>query len=175
MDLKGAIGFKRHIQVLNYMLSNWPSTPVAYTHLVTVDTIASPPSHDADDYDEVSEAVVVPTTAVPNHLRNSASSSSLKRVSLTRRVSRMIVDEGGGEEGDVEWKEQEVTLVVTNQDLVTSSTILTSLVGFPLSPSLRKTHFELEFERSCFVSRETGQHCRERRVCGTLRGSVMLP
>nr|XP_009861411.2 rho GTPase-activating protein SYDE2 isoform X2 [Ciona intestinalis] len=28
IDLSAAIGFKRHIQVLNYMLSNWPDTPV---------------------------------------------------------------------------------------------------------------------------------------------------
>lgn len=130
MDLKGAIGFKRHIQVLNYMLSNWPSTPVAYHHLVT-DNIASPPSHDADDYDEVSGDATVMVPTVVDHLRNSTSSSSLKRVSLTRRVSRIIVpdecgDECGGGEGG-EWKEQEVTIVVTNQDLVTSSTILTSL------------------------------------------------
>ena len=30
MDLDAAIGFKRHIQVLNYMMSNWPADPVKY-------------------------------------------------------------------------------------------------------------------------------------------------
>ena len=30
MDLDAAIGFKRHIQVLNYMISNWPAQAVRY-------------------------------------------------------------------------------------------------------------------------------------------------
>ena len=39
MDLSAAIGFKRHIQVLNYMISNWPDEPVRdiYSQLAPVD------------------------------------------------------------------------------------------------------------------------------------------
>nr|CAB3266751.1 rho GTPase-activating protein SYDE2 [Phallusia mammillata] len=68
IDLSAAIGFKRHIQVLNYMLSNWPSEPVA---------VPRAPSPETNDTAE-----------------NRNSVNRMSCVSLTRRLSRVfIVDE----------------------------------------------------------------------------------
>uniref|UniRef100_H2ZJM6 Rho-GAP domain-containing protein n=1 Tax=Ciona savignyi TaxID=51511 RepID=H2ZJM6_CIOSA len=61
IDLAAAIGFKRHIQVLNYMLSNWPDTPVL------------PPGGHNSTGD------------------NRRSSQRMSCVSLTRRLSRVCV------------------------------------------------------------------------------------
>merc|ERR1719489_45705 len=78
IDITGAIGFKRHIQVLNYMLTNWPEQPILYK-----------PSQSEQQND----------SRVQMKESEEVKASSMKRVSLTRRLSRKI-SEGVGEDED---------------------------------------------------------------------------
>merc|ERR1719427_1402683 len=75
IDITGAIGFKRHIQVLNYMLTNWPEQPILYK-----------PSQSEQQNDST-----LMKGAESENLKSSEDSlASMKRVSLTRRLSRVI-------------------------------------------------------------------------------------
>nr|XP_039259962.1 uncharacterized protein LOC120336358 isoform X1 [Styela clava] len=78
LDLTAAIGFKRHIQVLNFMVSNWPRDPV--------------PLHDADDILENKPERVIDSISNGDSRR---ASKRISRVSLTRRISYVFSTQTG--------------------------------------------------------------------------------
>lgn len=75
LDLNAAIGFKQHIQVLNFMVSNWPEEPVQLSDCATVSTTSNNTE----------------VTAVSGH--NALKSNRVSTVSLTRRISRLLPDD----------------------------------------------------------------------------------
>lgn len=78
LDLTAAIGFKRHIQVLNFMVSNWPREQVPFS--AHDDTMENKQENNLD---------------IGNNGDSRRASKRISRVSLTRRISYVFSTQTG--------------------------------------------------------------------------------